>query len=371
MTGAVFSRLFGEKIDKAYSNYLSPTEENDLHKQAMYATITDVYNELSTQGSYDDILPIIKTNQVFAINANQIYVSPIPISNVVGVFANTIISTPIPHNLEIGDFIKIENVAGITSAINATFFVTSFLHSATQYSITHTLTGAYTAGSGEITLTQNAAATLDKQINDYWALLALKAKYIQQIQVAVSEASNAAPIRITVDKVNNIKTGEKLNLSNFAGNTNANGDHYVKKINTYKFDLYSDKDLLTPIAGNGTYSGSGKVSRVYYKDATPYFSNRQISEYSKPEINYPQFDRGDNLIKVLPNDRACQEITVDYISTPPVDIDVSNTVIDLENYFHFDFLIMIMEKSAKMFFDRSKDMESLQADVMLEQQKAP
>jgi len=370
MTGTDFLRIYEGKIDAAYSNYLSPTQENDLIKEALFKTILDIYSSLSDQESYDDIVPIIKTGKIFGLNGNKIYTNPIPISNVIGIFSLTIFNTAVPHNLAVGDFITIAGVAGITSSINATFFVAT-INTTTQFSITHTLAGTYIANTGQVTeVGDGSASNVSKMVSDYYALLALKAKYIQTLQLSITDATNTSPIRIKINKRNNIKTGEVINISGINGNSNANGDRYVKKINTYGFDLYADKDLAVPVGGNGVFAGAGTIKRIHYKSATPYFSSRQISEYSKPSVTSPQFDRADNQIKILPNDSVCSEITMDYITVPPVEIDVANTTLDLENFYHYDFLIMVANKAKEMFFERSKDFESLQADIMVEQQNA-
>ena len=370
-TGADLKRILEAKYDKTYSSYLSSIKQNDLFKEALFATILSVYDELSDQESYDDISSLIKTSAVFKLNNNKIYTASIPISNVVFAFGNVIISSPVSHNLIAGDFITIEGVSGIISnpVINGTFTVTSFLNNATQFSIASTYTsGTYVANTGQVSHVDDGGSTnVNKMVDDYWALLALKAKYEQTLQFTITSATNLTPIRIGVNKRNNIKTGEVINISGVNGNSNANGDRYVKKINTYQYDLYSDKDLTIPIGGNGIFAGVGTIKRIHYKSATPYYSSRQISEYSKPSITSPQFDRADNQIKILPNDSVCSELTLDYITVPPIEIDVANTTLDLDNYFHYDFLIMVCDKAKEMFFLRSKDFESVQGEVISQQ----
>jgi len=371
MTGAEFELIFSQKIDKAYSAYLSPAQETTLFKEALYDTIREIYTNLSSQESYDDILPVIKTGAVFKLNNNKIYVSPIQISNVFGVLTNTIITTVTPHNLVAGDFITMEDIAGITTSpvINGTFTVTSFLNSANQFSVTATVTaGTYTSGTGKVSHVDDGGSTnVNKMIADYWGLLALKAKYSQTLPVRITAATNTTPVRIKTDRRNNLKTGEKINISGINALTNANGDRYVKKINTYEYDLYADKDLMNPINGNGVFGGVGTIKRIHYNSAMPNYAATQIGKYAEPTISFPKFDRGDMQIKILPTDYTCEEITADYVTIPPIEIDASNTTIDLENYYHYDFLVMVASQAAKMFFNRSKDFESLQAEMAIEQ----
>jgi len=369
MTGVEFEGIFADKIDKAYSAYLDPTQENRLFKEALYDTILKTYANLADEDSYNDIASVIRTAQVFNLNNNRIYTSPIPISLFEIAFGSAgSVTTPVPHNLITGDKVKFSGVAGFTTtpAINGTFFAVT-VASATQFLVTFsTGSGTWTTNTGQIIET-TGADDVSKQVSSHQELLALKAKFNQVLQLSVTDATNTSPIRIKIDKRNNIKTGELINISGVNGNLNANGDRYVKKINTYQFDLYSDKDLTNAVNGNGVFGGAGTINRVQYKSATPFFSSRQISEYSKPSIYSPQFDRADNLLKILPNDSTCVEVTLDYISNPSVTIDVADNAIDLENYFHYDFLIRVIDTAKDMFFARSKDFESLQGEGLLQQ----
>lgn len=367
MTGVEFERIWADKIDKAYSAYLDPMQENNLFKEAIYETALNIYNGLSDEKTYDDISSVIKTNKIFNLNANTIHTSPIPITGISFSGTNVTITTAKPHNIAVGDSITTSAISGIVSVpvINGTFVVTGFVNNEFNFSITSTYTsGTYTANTGSIIdITLNS---VKKIVIDYLGLLAMKTKFIQELKLSVTEASNSSPIRIRVDKRTNIKSGELINVSGVVDNTNANGDRYFKKINTYEFDLYLDSDLRSPVSGNGVFSGSAKLNRIYYKSATPYYSSQQIAKYKEPTISFPQFDRAENVLKVLPNDRVCQEITMDYLIIPSVFIDVSNSTVDLENYYSYDFLIGVMDTAKDMFFMRSKDFESLQASMSLE-----
>ena len=352
MTGAQLEEIFAEKIDKAYSNYLSPEQENNLLKEALYDVITNTYNKLSDQESYDEISTVIRTAQVFNLNNNKIYISPIPIARVLAGFP-TVIITAIPHNLSIGENVLLAGVEGTIYGINGVWLATVTSNGTFTINADTTAGLIHTANTGQISQIIDLN-NINKQVSDYYDLLALKAKFSQTLQLSITDATNTSPIRIKINKRNNLKTGEVINISGVNGNSNSNGDRYVKKINTYQYDLYSDKDLSNAVNGNGVFGGVGAINRIFYKSATPYFSSRQISEYSKPSISSPQFDRADNMIKILPSDSVCLELTLDYISTPPVEIDVANTTLDLENYFPYDFLIQVATQAATMFFLRSK-----------------
>jgi len=138
-------------------------------------------------------------------------------------------------------------------------------------------------------------------ISDYRHLLAIKCKYLSYIDVAVTGVTNASPIVVTVNRQNNLRTGDRVAISGVVGNTNANGTFYVKKMGSYRIGLYADKNFITPVAGNGAYVFGGNISRVFYEYAKPYFSDRKISIYGKPTVDHPKFELATGEIKIYPN----------------------------------------------------------------------
>jgi hypothetical protein len=54
-------------------------------------------------------------------------------------------------------------------------------------------------------------------------------------------------------------------------------------------------------------------------------------------------------LKFYPNTSICDEITVDYISNDVQLIESSNTSVNLENYYPYEFLMYILDKSIKIF----------------------
>jgi hypothetical protein len=360
-TGADLYRIYQNKIDKAYSAYMTNTEYNDILKQALFLSVQDVYQELSDQVDYDDLLSALKTEQVFGLNNNKIYVTSIPITSV-GAGLSSTITTAVPHNLSTGDTVEFSNVtmsiATVPDINTATFTATIF--DDTSFGIVFTSnSGVHTANTGGIDTVTSSTGVV-KIISDYGDLLSLKARFLQGSDIKITGASNTQPIRITVNRRNNLKTGEKVNISGIVGNSNANGDHYIKVISSTKFDLYEDKDLLIGKNGNGTFGGVGTLKRIYYKVATPYLSSRKISVYEQPTTQNPQFERADLQLKVYPADSVCSEITVDYLRYDLTPISVTDTALDLEQYYSYEFLMYVTDKASQMFFARTKDVESLQ-----------
>lgn len=207
----------------------------------------------------------------------------------------------------------------------------------------------FTPVNSQLTLTSTGL------IPDYLHLLAIKSKYTFNLFISLSAATNATPIVITVNERSNLRTGDNIEISGVIGNTNANGVFYLKKLSDFKFSLYSDIDLQVPVAGNAAYISGGTISRIYYKYAKLYRSDTKIGVLAQPTVDYPKYETVSNLIKLYPT--GCQQVTIDYITTATVLIDVSNNVIDLELTYPYQFLQYVSTTAASIFSGEVKDNE--------------
>lgn len=370
MTGAQFTLAFERKINKSFSNYYSTTELDELFKESLTLWIENKYENLVDQDSYDAINTLIKTNQVFELNANRIYEILVPISLIVPSASPTAITTAIPHNLTTGDVAYLTGVAGTMSAINAQFFSVTVTGTKT-FTVPFNSTGLiYTSGTGQIAQHQSSAS-IPKMIPDYYALLAAKFKYNQPIpNIRITGATNAQPIVITLStKNNNVKTGDQITNAGIFGNPNANGTFYVKKLGALKYELYYDKYLSNSASGNGIYTGGGTLTRPLYNYAIPLYSYKKISPYDKPDVYNPAFERAEGFIKATPSDEICTEATLDYISTSTVFIVSTDTATELEDTYSLIYLYEIMDKAVELFFLETKDFQSMQAEQIQEQNK--
>lgn len=367
MLGTDVSRIFDSK--KLYKGFLNNTRKNDILKEALVLEIESTYDELIKQDNFDDIDSAIKTDKVFAVNNNFVYVLPIPITTI-SIGSPAVVTTTIPHNIITGDLVYLTGVLGTINTINGAFY-TATVTSSTTFSVPFNSTGlVYTSGSGHISQHQDLNS-VPKLIPDYNHLLTVKFKYNQVIpNVRIVDATNTQPVVITLNtRNNNIKTGEQITNFGIFGNPNANGTFYVKKLGSLKYQLFRDRDLTISVSGNGNYTGGGNIVRPVYHYATPMFSYKKISDYDKPDIFKPKFERAENSIKALPNDSVCQELTCDYISSSLVYIDCTNAAIDLENYYPNDFLYQVIDRAVVLFAERFKDTELL-SGALMEEQKA-
>lgn len=197
-------------------------------------------------------------------------------------------------------------------------------------------------------------------IPNYNFVFSVKAKFIQLLQtLAITNASNASTITITFTGVNNLRTGELIKIAGVLGNTNANGTYYIQKINSLQFKLYTDEFLTIPVSGNATYTSGGTISRVFYNYCLPLYSDKKIDPYAIGTVRIPRYEVADNRIKITPTNYSCDEITIDYLSSPSGQqiIDVTDSTFDLEKYYQIDFLYMIADEAANLFAQSFKDNE--------------
>lgn len=358
MTGQEFDKIFDQKTDHAFSGFLNPVKKNRLFKEAIFTAIEKKYTTLAQQKVYDELSFPIRTNKVFPVNNNQIYVNALQIVNIFQFFfAAMSVTTKLPMNLIVGDTVTFSGIEG-SNAPNGTFNVSSIL-SKFKFAV------ALIAPVSVFSFTQGTGKVIyDKLIDDYMHLLTIKTKFTQIItNINITDASKQTPVIITVDKQNNLRTGEEIEIKSVIGNTAANGVFFIKKLNSKKFSLFSDKKLTTSISGDNPYVSGGTISRVFYNYCKPFFSDRKIGVYGQPTVSNPKFEIADNFIKLYPLDETAEEITIDYISKDIVLIDVNDNKTDLELFYPEKFLFYIMTVAAELFSESIKDQELLQTSL--------
>lgn len=334
LTGNDLYNLFQQAIGIAYTGQFTTLKAQRFCDRAFIQVCENNYNKDDTQLTRDNLSFLVSTNQVFPINNNQIYTAPVLLSGVVIVATTGTFTTAIPHNLVSGQTVTISGVSGFGVNPNGSFVVTVTGTNTFTATVTAT-TGTYATNTGQIVYAA--------MIEDYWHLFTLEAKFQKPIyDFSVANITNASPCVVTLDFYNNISTGELITISNSFGNTAANGDWYVKKLNEFKFALYQDENFQTPVVGNGAYMGGAKMTRTWYNYAKPYISNVKIGELNRPTVSDPKVEVADRYLKVYPLDQACLEVTVDYLRKPLVIITLSDTVIDLTAYYPTIFLNQIV-----------------------------
>lgn len=209
----------------------------------------------------------------------------------------------------------------------------------------------FTPASNQISLIAGGSG-----IADYHHAMNVKAKFIVLIQnLYIGLATNSTPIRITLSGDSNLRTYDAVLISGITTNTNANGVRYLKRYKNDLYELFSDANLLTPVAGNGLYAGvTGQVSRIIYNTAYDLKSGRKFSRLSEPTIYDPYYEIANTVMKIYPQNHICSEVQVDYVSTP-TPIDVNNSTTDLLATFSQRFLDYVIDRTCILAGESMRD----------------
>ena len=357
MTGFDLKKLFEQKADVAYSGYWDTFRLNRAFKEAYTNVISHIYNNrLNFQNSVDEISYLVVTGKQYNVNAatNSIYlgdhslviVSMLPVGTLITV------TTSLPHDLETGMVVKFENIVatGTLPLINGFSFPVTVIDNITFTVDTgNALAGAFISG----------IVTLPEAIKDYYHFLRAEVRFTQTTDFVVAASTNAAPIKITLNKRTSLRDSDQILISGIFGNSNANGIHYLKQANEFGYFLYSDKYLRVPVAGNGVQSGTGTVSKIVISTIKFERSNEKGSIYGNPTIESPYYQQSKNFLKILPSD-PCDYINIDYVRTPPFFIDVTNTTDDLTNWINLPMQYQIVSEAIVIFDRSTRDVLNLQ-----------
>ena len=353
MNSIEIKKYFEQKTDKDYTGFLDKAKTKRLFKDTLFRLLDQKIANLGGQRSTNEIGNLLKLGRIYSINNNKIVLGKTPIVNVTVINATTFeVTTGFDHNMITGDSAVISGVSGTLTipTINATLPVTVIGPSTFRVTVA-SATGVAVINTGN--------AYTSKQIQDYYATWAVKPTFLTETKYSITKATNTSPIRITVTRTNNLRTGDTVNITGSLGNTNANGTHYLKKISPTTADLYADNLFAVPVAGSGAYTTGGKLVQVISDWAKPLVSDKKIAPLSRATIDFLKFDEGDHALRFMPSDNVCSEIEIDYISTPK-EIDFSDTDTDYTLYYNERFLYLLIDKAAENFEAQIRDVEGVQ-----------
>jgi hypothetical protein len=216
-------------------------------------------------------------------------------------------------------------------------------------------------GTNSFSTTYNRVP-LQQVLTDYLHVFAVECLFEDDINVKIINATNSTPITIEVDKHTSLRGGGNKNpslikISSVTGNTNANGLSYLKQVAEKKYQLYSDASLRTPKIGNGAYISGGSITVIYKNWAQIINSDERISSLSKPTVHSPRYAVADGALSILPFDKVCQMVKVDYVKKPTVFIDVQDNSYNLEDVYTQRFLYFVADKLQEICKESQKDYE--------------
>lgn len=359
-TGLDLSKLFDDKIDNSYSDYVSAPKKQRAFDNAFLRIIENKYRGMDTQKEFDELSELIVIDKEFDINNNRFRTTPAPIF-LIQFGTPTVITFFAEHNLEPGDTFRVQNATfgGIgVAAINTTHVVATPPATPTydpNFSVelvTPIPVGTnYDQSTGEV--------IYDKMLSDYLHLLAMKCRmYTNAAGEDVYRMYAGNPGIIEFFTPVTLRDGERIIFSEVAPSITApvvNSEAYIKRVSEFKYKLYSDEHLITPIAIAGTYSSGTAVKEIEYSYGKYYPSDRRISHLGLPTIEEPKYNQSENFFKVFPSEHKCDKVTVDYVSLPAINITVTDALLDLENFYSQTLLYRLTDEAVKMFYQETRD----------------
>jgi hypothetical protein len=359
-TGLDLSKLFDDKIDNSYSDYVSAPKKQRAFDNAFLRIIENKYRGMDTQKEFDELSELIVIDKEFNINNNRFRTTPAPIF-IIQFGTPTVITFFAEHNLEPGDTFRVQNATfgGIgVAAINTTHVVATppatpaYDPNFSVELVTPIPVGTnYDQSTGEV--------IYDKMLPDYLHLLAMKCRmYTNAVGDDVYRMYVGSPGVIEFFRPVSLRNGDRILFSEMASSITAplvSSEAYLKRISEFKYELYSDEHLITPIAIAGTYTSGTAVKEIEYEYGKYYPSDRRISNLGLPTISEPKYNQSENFFKVFPSEHKCDKVKVDYVSLPAINISVSDTLLDLENFYSKTLLYRLTDEAVKMFYQETRD----------------
>ena len=348
-TGADLSKLFDDKIDNSYSDYVSADKKQRAFDNAFLRVIENKYRGMDTQKEFDELSELIVIDKEFEINNNRFRTTPVPVSSVV-TGATTTFNFGADHNLLVGDTFVVSDTVGGTN-VNETFVVATAPTPTRVTSTTIFTSGTVTANTG--------SASYSKMLPDYLHLLAMKCRmYTNAAGDDVYRMYVGTTGVIEFFRPVSLRNGDRILFSEMASSITAplvSSEAYLKRISEFKYELYSDEHLITPIAIAGTYTSGTAVKEIEYEYGKYYPSDRRISNLGLPTISEPKYNQSENFFKVFPSEHKCDKVKVDYVSLPAINISVIDTLLDLENFYSKTLLYRLTDEAVKMFYQETRD----------------
>ena len=353
MTGLDLAKLFGDKIDEGYSDYVNPTRKQRMFDTALIRSIEDIYMDMDSQKERDELSAITVLDKNITINSNTFRTRAFAITGVA--YNGTVATFTLApnHNLQAGDSFTVSDVAGLVGA-NGVYTLTA----STASTITGAdpgISGTYTAGTGKV--------VTSKMLEDYLHLLAMRCRmYVGRKGTKIDTVVTGTVTRMTTFRPNSLRTGDEVRLDNVVGVVGLPPTGYIMAMNMFTFDLYSDVNLTVPIPTSGSYqlnaADPGRVKKIYISDAIYQTPDEQISDTTLPSVKYPKVRQSEGYFNIYPTSHICESVSVDYIKVPEVKILVDNSDIDLYNYYSPRFLERVVDEAVKEFMRFVKDLPS-------------
>ena len=363
VTGLDLSKLFEDKIDNSYSDYVSDAKMQRAFDNAFLRIIENKYRGMDTQKEFDELSELMVIDKRLLINNDRFRTVAVPIASVTTGLLTTTFTFAAEHNLVEDDTFTVSDVLGILTGVNVTHTVTAVsIISDTVIELATASTGTATANTGSAT-TQHLST--DSMLPDYLHVLAIKSYMYDTSKDGYSpyKVQAGTPGVVEFFRPNKIRSGDYVHSADLSL-TNPQQFIILKRINEFKYEIYdaSDRTMNTPITVPVAPTNlSDFVLRPVEENWAKYLqSDRRISQSGKPTVNEPRFNQHKNFILMHPQNASCPAVDVDYIRKPEVVIDVTDDVRDLNLFYSETLLNRLTDEAVKMFYQEVRDLNQYQ-----------
>ena len=357
VTGLDLKRLFEDKIDNSYSDYVSDPKMQRAFDNAFLRIIENKYRGMDTQKEFDELSELMVIDKRLLINNDRFRTVAVPIASVT-IGTPTTFTFAAEHNLVEGDTFTVSDVLGTPTGVNVTHTVTAVsITSDTIITLATASTGTATANTGSAT-TQHLST--DSMLPDYLHVLAIKSYMYDTSKDGYSpyKVQAGTPGVVEFFRPNKIRSGDYVHSVDLSL-TNPQQFIILKQINEFKYEIYnaSDRTMNTPIPISVAPTNlSDFVLRPVEENWAKYLqSDRRISQSGKPTVDEPRFNQHKNFILMHPQNASCPAVDVDYIRKPEVVIDVTDDVRDLNLFYSETLLNRLTDEAVKMFYQEVRD----------------
>lgn len=172
--------------------------------------------------------------------------------------------------------------------------------------------------------------------------------------------------RIVLSRSSTLRSTEQVTLTDLGNGFD--GTYYVKQLSSTVYELYTDFNLTIPAYNGASYQGTGTVKRVVSVYAMPNQSQEKIGILSTPTVNFPTYQMGNNKLTVNAGGSVITSAILDYITTMPLDIDVTDSTDDLWEFYPMELLYKVNDKAEQLFAALTRDNVLYQTSTVEQQQ---
>jgi hypothetical protein len=356
VTGLDLSKLFEDKIDNSYSDYVSDAKMQRAFDNAFLRIIENKYRGMDTQKEFDELSELMVIDEFLLINNNRFRTTPVPIASAT---AAGVFTFSAEHNLIVGDQFTVEGPTGYPNLGDQFTVVT--VTSPTIVDVVTPITAITDADNGSI-VTVAQTTGYRNMLGDYLHVLAIKAyMYDNDDSVEIYKAYGGTPVVIEFFRPVKLRSKDYLHAGGFQNLQTDTGFRVVKQISEFKYELYlpppkPPANFNTPVTLSQADAESiGEIKRVAINWAKYLQSDRRISKSGEPSIDEPRFNQHKNFILMHPQRAVSRAVSVDYIRKPEVVIDVTDNVRDLNLFYSETLLNRLTDEAVKMFYQEVRD----------------